>query len=264
MLHETSHMLPVQGKCVRHSIVHSAAVSTVRHVAMCWIGYWRRWHKWQETLQAPTAILHLASIEIALYSLKFKEISKFHVVTTARHLPNQSVAASMGCPGYPWISLWFQYFRIRRHISPNPATYFDILLNNRTGVQLAGYPYDSKEMPPLRWPIVALRWPIVTLGKPTVTLRWPIVTLHTSPYLHLPHLAIIRPLVKCNETSGGGKVATNFNVKLQGNRYRQSTIDNWQSTIDFLSRPFALQFPWASQLQYRLLTASIIEWNGVS
>ena len=55
----------------------------------------------------------------------------------------------MGCPGYPWISLWFQYFRIRRHISPNPATYFDILLNNRTGVQLAGYPYDSKEMPPL-------------------------------------------------------------------------------------------------------------------
>ena len=62
-----------------------------------------------------------------------------------------SVAASMGCPGYPWISLWFQYFRIRRHISPNPATYFDILLNNRTGVQLAGYPYDSKEMPPLVW-----------------------------------------------------------------------------------------------------------------
>ena len=60
-----------------------------------------------------------------------------------------TVAASMGCPGYPWISLWFQYFRIRRHISPNPATYFDILLNNRTGVQLAGYPYDSKEMPPL-------------------------------------------------------------------------------------------------------------------
>ena len=90
MLHETSHMLPVQGKCVRHSIVHSAAVSTVRHVAMCWIGYWPRWHKWQETLQAPTAILHLASIEIALYSSKFKKISKFHVVTTARHLPNQS------------------------------------------------------------------------------------------------------------------------------------------------------------------------------
>ena len=90
MLHETSHMLPVQGKCVRHSIVHSAAVSTVRHVAMCWIGYWPRWHKWQETLQAPTAILHLASIEIALYSSKFKKISKFHLVTTARHLPNQS------------------------------------------------------------------------------------------------------------------------------------------------------------------------------
>ena len=61
----------------------------------------------------------------------------------------EAVAASMGCPGYPWISLWFQYFRIRRHISPNPVTYFDILLNNRTGVQLAGYPKDSKEMPPL-------------------------------------------------------------------------------------------------------------------
>ena len=40
------------------------------------------------------------------------------------------VAASMGCPGNPWISLRFQLFRIRRHISPNPATYFDILLNN--------------------------------------------------------------------------------------------------------------------------------------
>ena len=36
----------------------------------------------------------------------------------------------MGCPGYPWISLRFQLFRIRQHISPNPATYFDILLNN--------------------------------------------------------------------------------------------------------------------------------------
>ena len=28
------------------------------------------------------------------------------------------------------------------------------------------------------------------------------VTLHTSPYLHLPHLATIRPLVKFIETSG--------------------------------------------------------------
>ena len=34
-----------------------------------------------------------------------------------------------------------------------------------------------------------LRWPIVTL-------RWPIVTLHTSPYIHLPHLSISWPLVK--------------------------------------------------------------------
>ena len=29
------------------------------------------------------------------------------------------------------------------------------------------------------------------------------MTLHTSPYLHLPHQAHIRPLVKSNETSGG-------------------------------------------------------------
>ena len=29
-----------------------------------------------------------------------------------------------------------------------------------------------------------------------------IVTLHTSPYLHLPHLASVWPLVKCIETSG--------------------------------------------------------------
>ena len=64
-------------------------------------------------------------------------------------LLRRSVAASMGYPGYPWISLRFQFFRIRRHIVINPATYFDILLNNRTGVQLAGYPKDSKEMPPL-------------------------------------------------------------------------------------------------------------------
>ena len=42
------------------------------------------------------------------------------------------------------------------------------------------------------------------------------VTLHTSPYLHLPHLTTARPLVKCNETCGwvvvGGWVATNFSV----------------------------------------------------
>ena len=76
MKHLTCCLCSVQGKCVRHSIVHSAAVSTVRHVAMCWIGYWPRWHKWQETLQAPTAILHMASIEIALYTSKFKKISK--------------------------------------------------------------------------------------------------------------------------------------------------------------------------------------------
>lgn len=37
-------------------------------------------------------------------------------------------------------------------IFQDPATYFDILLNNRTGVQLAGYPYDSKKMPPLVLP----------------------------------------------------------------------------------------------------------------
>ena len=41
-----------------------------------------------------------------------------------------------------------------------------------------------------------LGWPIVTLGWPTVTLRWLIVTLHTSPYLHLPHLATAWSLVK--------------------------------------------------------------------
>ena len=35
-----------------------------------------------------------------------------------------------------------------------------------------------------------------------MTLRCPIVTLHTTPYLHLPHLAITGPLVKCIETSG--------------------------------------------------------------
>ena len=86
----------------------------------------------------------------------------------------QPVAASMGCPGYPWISLWFQYFRIRRHISPNPATYFDILLNNRTGVQLAGYPYDSKEMPPLL----------------TATPLGPLPCLHSGQGLDVPSLSL--------------------------------------------------------------------------
>ena len=45
-------------------------------------------------------------------------------------------------------------------------------------------------------------------------LHKPIVTQHTTPYLHLPHLEPIWPLVKCNETSsvGGWVVATNFNV----------------------------------------------------
>ena len=45
-------------------------------------------------------------------------------------------------------------------------------------------------------PIVTLGLPTVTLKWPIVTLRWPIVTLHTSPYLHLPHLSLIRPLVE--------------------------------------------------------------------
>ena len=56
---------------------------------------------------------------------------------------------------------------------------------------------------------------MMTYSDPKVTFSDPKVTLHTSPYLHLPHLATIRPLVRSNETSGwvgGGKVATNFNV----------------------------------------------------
>ena len=52
----------------------------------------------------------------------------------------------------------------------------------------------------------------VILVRSLVTLQWPTVTLHTSPYLHQPHLALIRPLVKCNETSGWVVVATNFNL----------------------------------------------------
>ena len=68
-----------------------------------------------------------------------------------------TVAASMGCPGYPWISLRFQCFTNRWHFVINPVTYFDILLNNRTGVQLAGYPQDSKEMPPLHGSTLQLK-----------------------------------------------------------------------------------------------------------
>ena len=44
----------------------------------------------------------------------------------------------------------------------------------------------------------------ITYGDPKVTYSDPKVTLHTSPYLHLPHQAHITPLVKSNETSGGG------------------------------------------------------------
>ena len=44
----------------------------------------------------------------------------------------------------------------------------------------------------------------VTYSEPKVIYSDPKVTLHTSPYLHLPHQAIITPLVKSNETSGGG------------------------------------------------------------
>ena len=92
------------------------------------------------------------------------------------------VAASMGCPGYPWISLWFQYFRIRRHISPNPATYFDILLNNRTGVQLAGYPYDSKEMPPLLPYLSLLPFLTFSYSFPYFSLPF-FIPLLTFPYI---------------------------------------------------------------------------------
>ena len=61
-----------------------------------------------------------------------------------------SVAASMGYPGYPWISLRFQCFRIRRHIVTKSGNILWILgsvvlymiqcADLRTGVQLAGYP----------------------------------------------------------------------------------------------------------------------------
>ena len=35
-----------------------------------------------------------------------------------------------------------------------------------------------------------------TYSDPRVTYRWPIATLHTSPYLHLPHLLSIWPFVE--------------------------------------------------------------------
>ena len=44
-------------------------------------------------------------------------------------------------------------------------TYFDILLNNRTGVQLAGYPYDSKEMPPLHPVVCSSAYTIIFILK---------------------------------------------------------------------------------------------------
>ena len=52
-------------------------------------------------------------------------------------------------------------------------------------------------------------YPRVTYSDPKVTYSDPMVTLHTSPYLHQLHLATIRPLGKCIETSewwvvGGG------------------------------------------------------------
>ena len=45
-------------------------------------------------------------------------------------------------------------------------------------------------------------YPRETYSDPKVAYSDPKVTLHTSPYLHLPHLAITWPLVKCIETSG--------------------------------------------------------------
>ena len=43
---------------------------------------------------------------------------------------------------------------------------------------------------------------MVTYSYPKVTYSDPKVTLHTSPYLHLPHQAHIRPLLRPNETFG--------------------------------------------------------------
>ena len=58
--------------------------------------------------------------------------------------------SGMGYPGYPWISLRFQCFRIRRHIVTKSGDILWILssvvlymiqcADLRTGVQLAGYP----------------------------------------------------------------------------------------------------------------------------
>ena len=47
-------------------------------------------------------------------------------------------------------------------------------------------------------PKVTYSYPKLTYSDPKVTH----LTLHTSPYLQLPHLANIRPLEKCIETSG--------------------------------------------------------------
>ena len=66
------------------------------------------------------------------------------------------------------------------------------------------------------YPKVTYSDPKMAYSDPKVTFSEPKVTLHTSPYLHLPHLAHFMPLVRSHETSGwvggGGKVATNFNV----------------------------------------------------
>ena len=46
---------------------------------------------------------------------------------------------------------------------------------------------------------LAYSYPRMTYSDPKVTYSDPkvtIVTLHTSPYLHLPHLATARPLVE--------------------------------------------------------------------
>ena len=97
--------------------------------------------------------------------------------------------------------------------------------------------------------MVTLRWPtilhIVTLGWPTVTIRWPIVTLHTSPYLHLPHLASVWPSLKANETCGGWwwvVVATNFNVSSRQG-FKLWGLSPW---LPSLADP-CLTLAWASQ-----------------
>ena len=91
----------------------------------------------------------------------------------------------------------------------------------------------------------------IDLQWPTVTLRWPILTLQTSSYLYLPHLVHTGLYHGDLETSGWVVVATKFNVKHQGKVYNHppSTNDLW---VTFLGRPFALPFPWASQLEILL------------